>query len=319
MARLAGREFFRHGWDTMLKTHAAISIACFGEALWDILPRGLFLGGAPLNVAYHLSRQGVRALPVTALGRDFLGDEAVSRMTSWGLDTRFVVRHSRWRTGVVRASLDAAGVASYRIERGVAWDRIAVPPRLLRIAPPVALVFGSLALREPSNRRALEVLVEAWPQAWRVLDLNLRAPFDRGPGVRRALRHAQFVKLNDDELARMTGAPVRTAAQVDKAARQFAAAHELTRVCVTAGARGAGLLWDGSWFWEPARPTVVRDTVGAGDAFLAAFLAARLVRRVSPRLALAKACRLGEFVAGRDGATPPYRCDARGYLHDTPA
>jgi fructokinase len=296
---------------TTLRSHAP-TIACFGEALWDILPRGLFLGGAPLNVAYHLSRQGARAALITALGRDFLGDEAFRRIASWGVNVRFVARLAAETTGVVRASLDAAGGASYDIARKVAWDRIAAARALLQSPAPHALVFGTLALREVPNRRALDRLLAAWPQTWRVLDLNLRAPFDDEPALAFALQHAQFVKLNDDELARMTGARVKTTRQLEKAAREFAVTHRLNRVCVTAGARGAGLWWEGAWFWEPAQPVAVRDTVGAGDAFLAAFLVAHLAGRATPPEALAKACRLGEFVAARDGATPPYQLDARG-------
>jgi fructokinase len=92
-----------------------LSIACFGEVLWDILPQGIFLGGAPMNVAYHLTRHGVRAIPITAVGRDFLGDEALRRIAAWPAETTFVTRHRRRPTGVVRASLDARGVASYEI------------------------------------------------------------------------------------------------------------------------------------------------------------------------------------------------------------
>lgn len=288
------------------------TIVCFGEALWDILPRGIFLGGAPLNVAYHLSRLGVRALPVSAVGRDFLGDEALRRIAAWGIRTEFVTRVRRKPTSVVRANLDAAGVARFEIAQKVAWDRIKIPRQLRRMDAPQAIVYGSLALRGSGNRIAAMDLLTKWPDTLRVLDLNLRVPFDRGAGVRFALSYAQLLKLNDDELARMTAKPVTSESQLEIAARKFAKSHDVARVCVTAGARGAGLLWGDEWFWEPARPVVVRDTVGAGDAFLAAFLAAHLERKETPRDALRAACRLGEFVAARDGATPPYRCNSRG-------
>lgn len=288
-----------------------VAIACFGEALWDVLPLGIFLGGAPLNVAYHLARLGVTALPISAVGRDFLGEEACRRIAGWGVSTDLIARLEQ-PTGTVLAELDKTGSAHYTIHTRVAWDRIPASRALRQRRTPAALVFGSLALRSAANRAELTKLLLAWPEALRVVDLNLRAPFDRGAGVDFALRHAEFVKLNDEELARMAHRPTRTVPQIAAAARAFADLHALTRVCVTAGARGAGVLWDGEWFWTAGRKVEVRDTVGAGDSFLAAFLAAVLRRGESPAQALEKACRLGEFVAGCDGATPPYTCDASG-------
>lgn len=290
---------------------AAPAVVCFGEVLWDCLPRGLFLGGAPMNAAYHLSRQGLRAIPVTAVGGDFLGDEARRRINAWDVDARFVQRVIDRPTGTVRATLDARGVASYEIATGVAWDRIAAPTQLRRLAPaPTAIVYGTLALRDFSNRRTLQALLKAWPSAWRVVDLNLRAPFDAADAVAFALKPAQLVKLNDEELALLTGVDVNGAGALERAVRGFAERHEIARVCVTAGARGVGLWWEGAWFWEDARPVQVRDTVGAGDAFLGGLLGAWLGRGAAPARALAEAARVGEFVAGSDGATPAYRLDA---------
>ncbi|WP_438481321.1 PfkB family carbohydrate kinase [Oleiharenicola lentus] len=295
-----------------MKNARPVTVATFGEALWDILPRGMFLGGAPLNVAYHLSRHGVRALPITALGRDFLGDEIAQRITAWKMDPRFIARLTRWPTGTVRASLSASGSATYQIAQHVAWDRISVPPALPASQPPAAIVFGTLALREPANRRQLTRICAAWPTALRVLDINLRAPFDRADAIAFALQHAQLVKLNDEELARFSGKKVTTPSLMHAAVEIFAHRNALTQVCVTAGARGAGLYWNGKWHWEPGRKVVVRDTVGAGDAFLGALLAALLAHKQSPQRALARACRLGEFIAARDGATPPYRVTTAG-------
>ena len=281
-------------------------VACFGEVLWDCLPRGLFLGGAPMNAAYHLSRQGLRVLPLTAVGKDFLGDEALRRLRSWGVDTRFVGQHDDRPTGTVSATLDANGVASYRIERNVAWDRIGISAKLTEAArAPDAIVFGTLALRGRGNRHALTELLSSWPAALRVVDLNLRSPFD-GKGVRAfALRAAQLLKLNDEELGILVGQRLRNPSSLASAARGLSREYGIARICVTAGARGAGLWWDGEWMWEDAKPIEVRDTVGAGDAFLAGLLGT-LLRKGTADEALRRACRLGEFVASRDGATPDY-------------
>jgi fructokinase len=292
-----------------------VTVVCFGEILWDCVPRGLFLGGAPLNVAYHLRRHGVHSVPVSAVGDDFLGEEARRRIAAWGVDPKCIGRDARRPTGVVQAEIDAAGAAHYRIARGVAWDRIDVTAALRRVRPaPEAILFGTLALREAPNRRALQRLLERWPDALRVVDLNLRAPFDGPEAISRALREAQLVKLNDVELARVTRLGVQNPSALERATRRFAGQHGLTCVCVTAGARGAGLWWQGRWFWERAKKVDVRDTIGAGDAFLAALLAALLARNEPPDIALVRACRMGEFVATRDGATPEYACDAQGRI-----
>ncbi|HVU25280.1 MAG TPA: PfkB family carbohydrate kinase [Opitutus sp.] len=284
------------------------AVACFGEILWDCLPRGLFLGGAPMNAAYHLARQGLRVVAVTAVGRDILGDEARRRVAGWGIDVRFMARHANRPTGTVQAVLDARGMARYEIARGVAWDRIEAPPQLRRISPrPDAIVYGTLALRETANRRALARLLDAWPGALRVVDLNFRPPFDGEAVTQFTLRSAQLVKLNDLELRRLARERARTPDALARAARRFAREHGIQCVCVTAGERGAGLWWHGEWSWENARPVKVRDTVGAGDAFLGGLLGAILARHAEPRVALAQACRMGEFVATQDGATPDYR------------
>lgn len=287
-------------------------IVCFGEALWDVLPRGIHLGGAPLNVAYHLSRHGVATRFFTSVGRDFLGDEIIRRLQAWGLDPRDVARHRSRPTGVVRALLDSDGSARYEIARDAAWDAIPVQTSHLRGSAPVAIVFGTLALREAHNRRSLGSLLSAWPEAVRVLDLNLRAPFDDADVIRWALRHTQLLKLNDAELAGLSGRRSLRPSELKAAAKQIAEQHGVNRICVTAGAHGAGLWWNERWYWEAGRKVAVRDTIGAGDAFLASFLAGALVQGAPPAVALARACRLGEFVATRDGATPDYKIGPRG-------
>lgn len=261
-----------------------------------------------MNVAYHLARQGLAVAPVTAVGRDFLGDEALRRIETWGVNTEGIARVAGRPTGFVRAVIDAAGVASYDIASGVAWDRIPVPARLVKAdRVPGAIVFGTLALREKPNRETLQTLCAKWPGALRVVDLNFRSPFDSTAVVKLAMRLGELIKLNEHELAQLNQTRRRgDPAALERGARKLAADYDLARICVTAGERGAGLLWDGEWFWEDARPVAVRDTVGAGDAFLGGLLGALLKRGGSPRKALEQACRLGEFVASQDGATPHY-------------
>lgn len=281
-------------------------VICFGEILWDSLPHGLFPGGAPINVAYHLKQLGARAVPVTAVGRDVLGDELLRRLRLWRLETEFVAVLPEKPTGLVRVTLSPAGSPSFEIVENVAWDWIEVTSAALDLAKRSrAIVFGSLAQRSEQNRRQLALLRERATDALKVFDVNLRAPFDVLDRIWELAQGSNLIKLNDDELKRLLGRSL-TLDQLEEAARLFADRTGCTKVCVTAGAQGAGWLCEGGWFWADAKPVEVSDTVGAGDAFLAALLHGLLSERLPPQRNLERACRLAEFVASKPGATPSY-------------
>lgn len=298
-------------------THPVI---CFGEILWDFLPRGLFPGGAPHNVAYHLHQLGLQPHLVSALGRDLLGDELIRRLRHWGLDLSGLTRHQGLPTGYVTATLGAGGDATYEITPSVAWDQILPGEDTVRTAVQAdALVFGSLAQRSSVNRAALDRLLAVLPAtALRVFDVNLRAPHDDLPLVRELARNATLLKLNASEAARLADYDTGTGRTEDHA-RALAELTGCATICVTDGENGAGILTDTVWHWVAGRPVTVRDTVGAGDAFLAGLLAGLLRHREAPAAALVRACRMGEFVAARDGATPPYTCDLLGQPTGEPA
>jgi len=288
------------------------NVICFGEVLWDCLPRGIFPGGAPVNVAYHLNRFGLNALPVTAVGRDFLGDEFLRRFKYWNLNPDFVGRIDK-PTGAVVVDLNRDGVPTYRFLEDVAWDEIPLPDELKKICGTVsAIVFGTLAQRSKHNREQLGRLRQWLPDARHVFDVNLRAPYDSPEIVRESARGCDLIKLNDEELFRMLDME-----EVDDAletgARRFADETGCDRVCVTAGSRGAGLFWERRWFWEPSEKVEVKDTVGAGDSFLAALLDGWLVRGWAPEANLARASRVAEFIATCDGAMPQYELDESGF------
>ncbi len=280
-------------------------VVCFGEILWDFLPGGTFPGGAPFNVAYHLHQLRTAPYLASAVGCDALGDELLRRVREWGLGVEGIARHADLPTGTVHARLSAAGDARYEIATNVAWDHIVPSAENLRAAANAnAFVFGSLAQRSPFNQTALDQLLGVLPaDAHRVFDVNLRPPHDDLALVRRLAAKATVLKLNADESARLTGlAPGREEAH----ARALADSLACPFVIITAGARGAGLLREGRWYWETARPVVVADTVGAGDAFLAALVAQLVVGKKSDGDMFAGACRLGEWVAAQRGATPTY-------------
>jgi len=287
--------------------HSAPTVVCFGEILWDFLPAGLFAGGAPFNVAYHLRQLGLQPHLASAVGRDLLGEELLRRLKYAGLGSLGLARSTGLPTGYVRAALSPGGEARYEIATEVAWDQIPTGEDTLRATVQArALVYGTLALRGALNRASLDRLLAALPaDALRVCDLNLRPPHDDLALARAWAAKATLLKVNFAEAARLADRPTAAPGDEEALARDLAASTGCATVCVTAGCRGAGLLADGSWFWEPAREVAVVDTIGAGDAFLAALLARKL-EGAAPPDALHFACRLGEWVATQRGATPAY-------------
>ncbi len=286
-------------------------ILCFGEILWDFLPAGLFPGGAPFNVAYHLAQHGADARLVSAVGRDILGDELLRRLRSWDINTDLIARHTHLPTGYVRALIDTNGDARYEITQDVAWDDIPVTDTIIDTARRArALVFGSLAQRTASNRASLDRLLNPLPggdEAWRVFDVNLRAPHDELDLVRALAARATLLKLNAEEAARLCNETAEPPGCEERHARLLADETACPLICITSGGRGAGLLREGRWSWEPGQPVAVVDTVGAGDAFLASLLTHLLAGTLSDAACLVRACRTGEWVASQPGATPDYR------------
>jgi fructokinase len=286
-------------------------VLCYGEILWDCLPHGDFLGGAPFNVAYHLHRLGAEALMVSSVGRDDFGREALRRIAARGLAREFIAEDAARPTGTVRVQLDTRGNAAYVFADPAAWDAIPVTDTLLaRAAGAAAVVYGSLALRHKANRAALARLL-AVRGPLKLFDVNLRPPYDPVPRVLELARQADVLKLNDSELARLTGrapAAPEDEATLAEAARALAERTGCREVCVTRGEHGA-LWWRAGAVFTAAAPRVnVRDTIGAGDAFTSALLWG-LVRGDAARDArgvLERACRLGAWVAGQDGAQPEY-------------
>lgn len=289
---------------------SAPAIICFGEMLWDCLPAGLFAGGAPFNVGYHLHQHGAKVHLVSASGRDFLGDELDRRLRTQGISTDLITRHHGLPTGTVIATVGHTGDAQYEITQSVAWDQIFVTQDTLHAAVEAnAFVFGSLAQRSQFNRTMLDRLLSVLPDnALKVFDVNLRAPFDDLPLVRELASRATLLKLNADEAARLANRDNGLPAREEADARTLAAQTRCQLICITAGERGAGLLRNGTWTWESSRPVEVIDTVGAGDSFLAALLSGLLSRpTIGDDELLAHACRLGEWVTTQRGATPAYK------------
>jgi fructokinase len=291
-------------------------IVCVGEILWDALPDGLFLGGAPFNVACHLHALKEEVAFVSRVGDDVLGEEALRRLPARGLDAAFVQVDDDLSTGFVRVALaDDTGEPDYEILEPVAWDAIALTAPLQRRAERAdALVYGSLAQRAATSRQTIQRLCEI--DALRVFDVNLRPPHVAREVIAHSLRAADVVKLNEHELRRLRGW-FDLADGAEAAMAGLADTFGCTAVCVTWGGDGAWLWQDGDCAHHPSYPVDVADTVGAGDAFLSVLLAGLLDGRGGAAL-LDLANRLGAYVASHSGAFPAYEVDTLDDIEQLP-
>ena len=276
-------------------------ILCVGELLWDALPAGLFLGGAPFNVACHLRATGAAVTMVTRVGNDQLGDEARRRVARFGVSTDLVQVDTSLPTGFVRVTVADDGNAAYDILEPAAWDNLETTRTLLdRADDAQAIVFGTLAQRSAVTRDTLRRILDS--RALKVLDVNLRPPYDDREIIRDSLRRADVVKLNEEEMQRLASwLDLRGDLQQSTAA--LAETFRCYTVCVTRGAHGAALWRDGRWSEHPGFEVEVRDTVGSGDAFLAVFLAG-LLNGTDDEALLHHANLIGAYVATQHGAVP---------------
>ncbi len=281
------------------------NVICFGEALWDVLPSMRSVGGAPINVAYHLKKLGVRAWPMSGVGNDPLGEELKSQIEDWGLPSDLICSVADRETGRSLVTV-LEGEPNFEVLKDVAWDYIDVPEIWpVECQPADALVFGSLSQRSARNRAVLDVMFVAMPNALKVLDVNLRDAYEDHEQIWALARSADLVKLNDEEVqALMKTTPTR--ANAEDCARSFQRQAGCETVCVTMGAQGAGLLRCDEWHWIDAVPVKVRDTVGAGDSFLAGLIYGLLITQEDATATLRRSATLASFVASSDGATPDY-------------
>ncbi len=282
-------------------------IVCFGEVLWDMLPDGAQPGGAPLNVAVHLKKHGIDPWLVSRIGTDDEGKKLRQFLSDSGLNLSCLQVDDELPTSKVLVHLDAHKNATYEICEPVAWDNIQLTDNLKELAAKAGLIiFGSLAARNETTRGVLNYLLENTP-AIKFLDVNLRTPYDKRDWIETLLHKADFVKLNDDELARIAKWN-NVSGNETELLRWLSKFFSCQCVCVTRGANGALLLLEDQIIQHRGFKVNAVDTVGAGDAFLAG-LVVQLSEEKSPEEALEFACATGAFVASRSGAVPIYSKD----------
>jgi fructokinase len=290
-----------------------------GEVLWDLLPDGPRLGGAPCNVLVHLRRLGHRAAYVTAVGRDELGAAATRELAAHGLDTSFVATAAA-PTGRATVELDAAGAPRFSIVPGAAYEEVDLTREdLARLAAtaPAALVFGTLAQRSATLRRSTRELALALPDGVRLYDINLRTGLWDPALVADLAATATVVKMNDDEAAVVAPFLGATWPGTERFCRELTGRLGLRGVAVTAGAAGGALLIDDVFVESRAPRVPVVDTIGSGDAFAAALVDGLLAGRTAEAI-LRRSIALGALVATRPGAIPAWDVEELAAVESLP-
>ena len=274
-----------------------------GELLWDMLPEGKRTGGAPINFVYHATRLGARGYAVSAVGNDALGNEILAELEKSGI--KYCVSRNDYPTGHVKVVLND-GIPSYDIVEGVAWDHLTASPEaedLVRRAD--AVCFGTLALRSPQSKQAVETLLSFAPErALRFFDVNLRGTYYSAELIDGLLKKANVFKINDEEinvLKELFG----ISGTVDEICKTFIEQYGLKYMIFTAGDKFSAVYTPSEKSWLPTPKVKVADTVGAGDSFSGAFVYNILTGK-SLAQAHKAAVDVAAFVSTKSGAWPAY-------------
>lgn len=276
-----------------------------GEALWDVLPEGKKIGGAPANFAYHVSQFGLLSCVVSAVGADLLGKEIIENFTSKGLNQ--LIAEVPYPTGTVQVEIDQAGVPQYEIKENVAWDNIPYTAHLEALAEKTkAVCFGSLAQRNVVSRNTINRFLDAMPHnegSLVVFDVNLRQGFYNKEILCNSMKRCNILKINDEELvtiSRMFGYP---GIDLQDKCWILLGKYNLKMLILTCGINGSYVFTPGNVSFQPTPKVEVADTVGAGDSFTAAFIAS-ILKGKSVAEAHSLAVRTSAYVCTKKGAMP---------------
>lgn len=280
-------------------------IVGIGEALWDVLPEGKKLGGAPANFAYHVSQFGLPGMVVSAVGDDALGRELVDNLAAKEVD--MLMATVPFPTGTVQVSLDADGIPQYDIKEGVAWDNIPFLPEVEALARRTrVLCFGSLAQRSDVSRQTINRFIDAMPvgdDTLIVFDVNLRQHFYSADVLRHSMMRCNILKINDEELVivgRMFG---YDDLGFEEQCRSMLSEFGLKILILTCGVNGSYVFTADDVSYRPTPVVEVVDTVGAGDSFTASFVAS-LIKGKGIAAAHDTAVSTSAYVCASEGAMP---------------
>ena len=286
-------------------------IVGLGEALWDCLPEGRKLGGAPANFAYHTSQFGNEAYAVSAVGNDELGDETIQAFEEKKLN--YALPRVDFPTGTVQLTLDGDGIPSYDIKEGAAWDNIPFTPELEALARRSrAVCFGSLAQRSEVSRQTIYRFLDSTPKdCLRIFDINLRQNFYSKEIIRESLRRCNILKINDEELViigRMFGYP---GMDFENKCWLILGKYNLDMLVLTCGVNGSYVFSKGAMSYYETPKVKVADTVGAGDSFTGSFVASLLAGKPVAE-AHRIAVNVSAYVCTQNGAMPQLPEELKG-------
>ena len=278
-------------------------IVGLGEALWDCLPDGRKLGGAPANFAYHSSQFGNDAYAISAVGNDALGDQTLKEFDAKHL--KYVMPRVDFPTGTVQVELDEEGVPTYDIRQNVAWDNIPFTPEIENIARHCGCVcFGSLAQRNGASRNTIHRFLDATPKGClKIFDINLRQNFYTKEVIRESLKTCDILKINDEELVtigRLFGYP---GLDIENKCYLILGKYNLKMLVLTCGTNGSYVFAPGVKSFQPTPKVEVADTVGAGDSFTGTFASA-ILAGMPLKEAHELAVEVSAYVCTQPGAMP---------------
>lgn len=276
-----------------------------GEVLWDILPDGKKIGGAPANFAYHVSQFGLHSQVVSAIGKDKLGAEIMDNFKNKGLET--LIDQVEYPTGTVQVQVDANGVPCYDIKENVAWDNLPFTDRLRQLAESTcAVCFGSLAQRNVVSRTTINTFLDIMPDGdcqYKIFDVNLRQGFYTKDILCNSLERCNILKINDEELvavSRLFGYP---GIDLQDKCWILLAKYKLKMLILTCGVNGSYVFTPGNISFVETPKVEIADTVGAGDSFTATFIAA-ILKGKSINEAHRLAVDVSAYVCTKAGAMP---------------
>lgn len=278
-------------------------IVGLGEALWDCLPDGSKLGGAPANFAYHASQFGNDAYAISAIGNDALGDQTLKEFDEKHL--KYVMPRVDYPTGTVQVELDEEGIPTYDIKQNVAWDNIPFTPEIENVAKHCGCVcFGSLAQRNKISRDTIHRFLDTTPMSClKIFDINLRQNFYTKEIIQESLKACDILKINDEELitiGRLFGYP---GLDIENKCYLILGKYNLKMLVLTCGTNGSYVFAPGVKSYQPTPKVEVDDTVGAGDSFTGSFASA-ILAGMPIKEAHKLAVEVSAFVCTQPGAMP---------------